>query len=89
MAPKTTPNAPKPTKPKKITQAALGRHLDFSERSVPMDTRRGLAVRFRCQAITATPGITPWERITAQHQSIEYRDGSYQKILIVKGRYRA
>ncbi|MFN3506618.1 MAG: hypothetical protein ACK4ZU_04015 [Allorhizobium sp.] len=34
MAPKTTPNAPKPTKPKKITQAALGRHLDLSERSV-------------------------------------------------------
>lgn len=31
MAPKTTPNAPKP---KKITQAALGRHLDLSERSV-------------------------------------------------------
>ncbi|WP_167497090.1 hypothetical protein [Agrobacterium pusense] len=31
MAPKTTPNAPKP---KKLTQAALGRHLDLSERSV-------------------------------------------------------
>lgn len=31
MAPKSAPNAPKP---KKLTQAALGRHLDLSERSI-------------------------------------------------------
>lgn len=31
MAPKSAPSAPKP---KKLTQAALGRHLDLSERSV-------------------------------------------------------
>ncbi|WP_313194866.1 hypothetical protein [Shinella zoogloeoides] len=31
MAPKSAPNAPKP---KKLTQSALGRHLDLSERSI-------------------------------------------------------